>query len=169
MDPLKYVEFAKSIARVAGKNQKTVIVAVSFGAMIAYLWALNYPQEVEAIVLINTSLAPTAPHIRIRPTGLLKLIKIIRNKDTKTRERDILKLTTHLLGSKLDKLSESWGEHANHFHTSRANTLKQLIAASRVNRKSGRPEVPTLILCSDKDELVNPRSSHEIAKDWVPL
>jgi pimeloyl-ACP methyl ester carboxylesterase len=49
---------------------KIKLLAISLGGMVAVAWAERYPQELQRMVLINTSLAPHNPfYQRLRPAN----------------------------------------------------------------------------------------------------
>ena len=166
INPEKYLEFLRMQSRFVKNNQKTTIIAVSFAAMISQEWVKQYPDEIKALVFINTSLRPTSIFYRMRPSGLVKLMSAARMRNDYKRERKILELTTCLLGDRISPLEKEWGARAKEYRTSRKNTLKQLWTAARMTRMDHTPSVPCLILSSKGDALVHPKSSEELAQAW---
>jgi pimeloyl-ACP methyl ester carboxylesterase len=168
--PRDYVEFLRQHSEFVRKKQKTTIVAVSLGAMIAYEWTKHYPNEIEALVFLNTSMRPTPTYRRMRPEAILRLGEMIAEKDFVARERKVLELTTTLLSDKLESYAVAWGAHAQKYPTKKLSLLNQLLAAAQIRRGDTPPPVPTLILRSLEDHMVNPVCSEDIARAWkVPL
>ena len=68
------VGFARQQLQHQGFKPPYRLLAMSLGGMVATDWAQRYPQEVEALVLINTSMRPhsTLPQ-RLRPANWLAL------------------------------------------------------------------------------------------------
>ncbi len=144
------------------------VLAMSLGAMVAVAWAQRYPREIEAGVLINTSMRPFNPlHQRLRPRALATLLSILLRKQTALeREAAILRLTTrHLLAA--EKLIGEWAGYRRSHPVSAGNAFRQLLAAARFCAASGKPETRLLILCSVADALVDPRCSRRIAREWL--
>eukprot|EP01034_Spumella_vulgaris_P017400 gene17400-22192_t len=75
------------------------VLAMSLGAMAASSWASRYPQELDACVLINTSLRPfSPPHWRLRPEAWPDVLRLaLRPPAVRAIERMILRLTSHLV------------------------------------------------------------------------
>ncbi|MDO8778412.1 MAG: alpha/beta hydrolase, partial [Burkholderiaceae bacterium] len=60
-----------------GVNSPYRVLAMSLGAMVAVAWAETYPQELAAMVLINTSLRPfSAFYQRLRPANYAALLRL---------------------------------------------------------------------------------------------
>lgn len=162
----EYREFLRHHSRFVRQEKPTIIIAVSLGAMIAQDWAFMHPHEVQALVMINTSLRPSPFYQRMNARGLLRMMDIIKTFDPIERERKILRLTTKLLGSRMDFLAQKWGKHAKKNATSVLNSMKQIVTAIEAERRISPPNVPCLVLSSAGDELVNPKCSDSIAIQW---
>jgi len=61
---------------------------------------------------------------------------------------------------------DDWVAWRREHPVSRANTLRQLVAAARYSAPQVRPAVPILVLGSAGDRLVDPRCSLELARRW---
>jgi len=165
-----YIEFVRLNSHFVKSNKKVNIIALSFGAMVAYHWSLKYTSEIASLILINTSFRPSPFYRRIRPSFFYRFFRILTSKNTYLREKEILKLTTHLLDQRIDTIAETWGTRTQLKGTSLINALKQIYVASQAGRSRVVPTIKTLLLCSERDELVHFRCSQEMAQDWkIPL
>jgi pimeloyl-ACP methyl ester carboxylesterase len=147
------------------------LLALSLGAMVAVEWAQRHAGEVDAIVLINTSLRPINPFTqRLRPRSYIDLIRLLLvAADAEKRERIILDRTSQRYRNDA-ALVEAWAGFRRQCPVSSANALRQLLAAWRYRAPALPPRVPILILSAARDQLVDPRCSAQIARLWqVPI
>lgn len=144
------------------------ILALSLGAMVAVSWCEQYPKDVEASVLINTSLRPFSPfYRRLRPQNYLRML-IALCSGVAARERLILCLTSNNKEKQQAALPD-WLAWQREFPVTRRNAARQLLAAMRYrapSRKPGKPALPILVLGSSKDRLVDSRCSQQLATQW---
>lgn len=141
------------------------ILAVSMGGMVATEWAARRPQEVNALVLISTSMRPLNPlWERLRPASFLTLLlgKIIGASVQQT-EQTLLRLTSK--HARYNVLAHWRAEREKHPVSSR-NALRQLLAAARFSAPLQAPAMPTLILAGEGDQLVSVRCSLALARQW---
>ena len=141
------------------------VLAMSLGGMVAAQWALQQPQTVRELVLINSSMRPFNPFWqRMRPASFWCLMKLVLAGATpQVWEREILRLTTN--HARHDVLQE-WCEERLHRPVSGLNAMRQLLAAARYCSLEQGPRVPTLVLAGEHDRLVAAQCSKEIAKRW---
>jgi pimeloyl-ACP methyl ester carboxylesterase len=147
-----------------------VLVALSLGGMVALRWALEQPAEVAGCVLINSSLGRFSPFWhRLRPGSYGVLLALLApGRQPQDREGLILRLTSNLPLSAATQ--HAWAEFARGAPVSRANMLRQLIAAARFRAPAAAPGVPMLLLASERDRLVSVACSRAIARHWpAPL
>ncbi len=147
------------------------VLAMSLGAMVAVAWADTAPQELQASVLINTSLKPYSPFWqRMQPRAWPSLLRMaLTTPDTATAEAMILALTSQHPALSQAVLPD-WICWRNSQPVSRANALRQLFAAARFQAPSQRPATRLLIVNSVGDALVDPRCSEALASAWqAPL
>jgi pimeloyl-ACP methyl ester carboxylesterase len=145
------------------------VLAVSLGGMVSVAWAQAYPQEIAVQVLINTSMRPFSPfHQRLRPENYLKLMALLlTGASAKAWEQTILGLTSHHASA--DVLPR-WLALREAHPVSKANALRQLVAAARFSAKPQAPKPPTLLLASTQDRLVAVACSENLASQWgLPL
>ena len=143
------------------------LLAMSLGAMVAVAWAAQYPREIAASVLINTSLRPFSPfYHRLKPENYAALCKIaLQGGDARAWEHLVLRLTSNHPDKHADAL-DAWIAFRRECPVSRGNALRQLFAASRYLAPERKPARPVLILASANDALVNPRCSRRIKLQW---
>lgn len=143
------------------------MLAMSLGAMVALSWATDHPDELQACVLINTSVRTFSPwHHRLRPRNLGPLLGIAWRASPEAVERTILALTTRHPMPPVDALIARWVAWRCENPVSRANAFRQLWAAARFKPPPTRPRVPLLVLASAGDTLVDPRCSQRLAQAW---
>jgi pimeloyl-ACP methyl ester carboxylesterase len=138
---------------------------MSMGGMVAAAWAANHPEEIESCVLINTSFGTFSPlHQRLRPRAWPILLRLGLTRSAQKREQLVFELTT--------RLTNAWPEVVDEWVTIResrpvgaGNGWRQLLAAARFHAPSAAP-VPTLVLVGAGDQLVDPRCSADIARQW---
>lgn len=139
-----------------------VLFGLSLGAMVTLAWAVAEPAEVEACVLVNSSLRTlNPPWQRLRWRRLPRLLALLATRDPWWAERAILGLTSSKPEQHVDVVAE-WVTVRTNRPVSAGNALRQLIAAARVEQP-GPPTAPVLVLRSAGDMLVDPRCSLAIA------
>lgn len=144
-------------------HEKIGIISMSLGSMCALAWANRWPSEVDRMLLVNTSASDlSAWHQRVSAKALLSFAKIFKIEDPRERERVILKLTSRLK-TESKELSEGWAAYAPTKRQLLPLGLKQLWIAARFRAPSS-VSMPTLILSSAADELVNPICSKLLAE-----
>jgi len=143
------------------------LLALSLGAMVAVAWCERYPQELEKLVLINTSLSPYNPfYLRLRPKNYFALMLLLYGSIAQ-RERLILRLTSRRSHTEnLQAILLQWIAYAEEYPVSRANILRQLRAAFSYRARQSVPATPVLLLAGQKDQLVNVRCSLTLAQHW---
>ncbi len=143
------------------------LLAMSLGAMVAVALASGHPDEVSRCVLINTSLKPFSPfYHRLRAANYPALLKLaLLGGSPMDWESTILRLTSRKQAHPALLLRE-WLAYRSEFPVSRANLLRQLLAAARYSAPPIRPSSPMLILASSQDALVDSRCSLSLARAW---
>jgi len=141
------------------------LLALSLGAMVAVAWAQSHPEEIASQVLINTSMRPLSTfYQRLRPANYGLLLRLMLSGATPLAwERAIL----HLTSNRADEaMLPRWLALRRAHPVSRANALRQLLAAARFVAPDGAPATPTLLLASAQDHLVSPQCSLALARHW---
>jgi pimeloyl-ACP methyl ester carboxylesterase len=144
------------------------VLALSLGAMVAVAWAQRYPEELEKLALINTSLAPHNPfYHRLRPQNYPALFRCLFQGSVAPREALILRITSNQTSEEgAEEILQKWRLYAAEHPVKRANILRQLFAAMRYRAPDSAPAVPLLLLAGLQDKLVNPACSLTLAKKW---
>ena len=78
-------------------------------------------------------------------------------------ERTVLRMTSNLA---TDAVLPRWLALRQQCPVSRANALRQLIAAARFRAPAVKPLAPTLVLASEQDHLVSVECSRALARHW---
>lgn len=161
------VSYVRSHLKQLGYAPPYSLLALSLGAMVAVAWSEQYPEELEKMVLINTSLAPYNPfYHRLRPKNYPALSLLLYGSAAQ-RESLILKLTsTRSRTENLQAILEQWIAYAKECPVTRANILRQLKAAFIYRAAPITPLVPVLLLAGQQDQLVNVKCSLRLAQQW---
>ena len=166
---LEMVDACRRQLQAQGLGPPYRVLAVSMGAMVAVQWAHAYPEEVDSMVLINTSMRPfSAFYRRLRPQNYLPILKLIlRGSDAAGWEQAILKMTSHHAS---EHVLESWRALRERHPVSSRNALRQLWASAVFRSPMHKPLAAILLLASERDQLVAVDCSRAIAARWnVPL
>lgn len=164
------LEHVRGQLRARGLQPPYHVMALSLGGMVAIQWLATAPEELAAVVLMNTSAAPfNPPWARLRPANYLPLIwrGLLRGKG-RGLETEILSRTTNLLpAAESQGVLEQWLEIRRSAPVSRGNTWRQLLAALRFRAPNSLPpQVPVLLLSGRRDRLVDPVCSHVLSSLW---
>ncbi len=161
------LEFIRANVEIQQFDKPVHILGLSLGAMIGIEWLRHYPQECATAVLMNTSLKGLNPfYQRLRPGNYGKILNgLLITNDIRARENIIFDLTCNLNQNR-DTIIDHWVSYASEHPVSKANALRQLLAATRYRIPDQKPERPILLLTSLGDRLVNPRCSQSLALHW---
>ncbi|EJL84012.1 putative hydrolase or acyltransferase of alpha/beta superfamily [Polaromonas sp. CF318] len=159
-------DFARGQLRARGLAPPYSLVAMSLGAMVAADWAQRYPQEIERLVLVNTSMRPLGrTSERLRPGNWLPLALVAaRWSNAEHAERVIHRITCNRTTS-LEQDIAAWTRIRQDAPVSIANAWRQLKAAAAFSM-AVPPACPALVLSSSADHLVHPRCSARLAQAW---
>ncbi len=168
--PLRVDANVQALRMQTPSKGKKILFGWSLGGMLATEWAFRYPEEVEALVLVNASFNSSAFYKRISPNALLNIVMMARVKDFRRREEMTLKLTTCLEEEKIKEIAPHWAKRGEVYPVNPVNFVRQLVVATQIRLRPTPPPVPTLLLCSGQDRVVHPDCSKHIADAWqVPL
>jgi pimeloyl-ACP methyl ester carboxylesterase len=150
------------------------LLGMSLGAMACVAWAEMYADEVEAMVLVNTSLRPFSGfHQRLLPRAWLPLARLLTlGASPEVMEQAVLALTSRNEFSEAARaqLLAHWVGLRQRHPVSRASAVNQLLAAARYRAPQAAPAMPILVVGTHGDRLVSPRCSESLARHWrVPL
>ncbi len=158
---------ARQALHALGHRPPYRLLAMSLGGMVATQWAQQHPQEVDRLVLINTSMRPHSRLTqRLRPQRWPELLAIAhRWHQPEAVEARIHRLTCERRDGMADDVAR-WSERRRHAPVSAANALRQLWAAARFRAAATAPPCPVLLLSSAHDRLVNPVCTAQVARAW---
>lgn len=161
------VRFVRTRAADAGLSPPYRLVAMSLGGMVATNWAQHFSEEIDRLVLINTSMRPfSAMHERLRPSAWPALMRAaLAWSDPVECEAIIHGVTSNRRDTRSHDVA-SWAAIRRDTPVRAANGLRQLWAAARFRAERRTPVCPTLLLSSKADGLVNPICSARIASAW---
>jgi pimeloyl-ACP methyl ester carboxylesterase len=164
---LEMMAFVRSGAVGLGLRAPYRLLAMSLGGMVGTAWAQRYPEEIERLVLINTSMQPFCRMTeRLRPAALPTLAQLACAwPNSETSERIIHALTCNRSDTTEGDIA-AWTEIRRTAPVSAANGLRQLLAAARFRADRQAPRCPVLLLSSRSDRLVDPACSARIAAQW---
>jgi pimeloyl-ACP methyl ester carboxylesterase len=149
-----------------GLSPPFAVLALSLGGMVAAEWASRYPGEIDACVLLNTSMRPHNPFFhRLQPQNYPVLLRLLFESSEAAVEKTILALTSNMHRAEAPLLAD-WLRWRRECPVSRRNALRQLLAAGRYRAPRQTPAVPLLLLASAGDRLVDHRCSSRIAEVW---
>lgn len=162
-DVAALAEDCRAQLQAAGHVPPWRLFGLSLGGMVAAHWAAAHPGEVEACVLVNTSMRG-APLARLRPSSWPALARIVMAHDALAAERGILALTSNRPADA--QRAVEWARIRTERPVSRRTAWRQLLAAARFELLPRPPGVALRVLCSAADRLVDPRCSHALARQW---
>ena len=161
------VAFARQQLLAQGIQPPYALLAMSLGGMVATCWAQRYPQEIDRLALINTSMRPYSGITqRLRPGQWLPLLALAaRWADADYAERSIHHITCNQAAQR-DADLMAWRHIRRSTRVSSGNALRQLMAAARFACAPQTPRCPALVLSSRADRLVSPLCSTQLAAAW---
>ena len=147
-------------------QQPVTILAISLGAMVAWEWMRNYPDDICGASLINTSFAGLSPfYHRLRWQSYGQFAAILMKSNVRDRESAVL----HLVSNRRDQdeqVSQAWEKIQKQRPISLNNSFRQIIAAASYHPGDIKPRQPILILNGKGDRLVAPDCSKAIHLKW---
>ncbi len=143
------------------------LLAMSLGGMVAVDWAEHHPQEIAALVLVNTSMRPFSRLTeRLRPAQWPSLLRLAACwDDAGAAEAIIHGMTCRRIQGREADLAD-WRQIRRSAPVMPASAWRQLWAAARFSAPAQGPGCPTLVLASARDDLVSPRCSTALAQAW---
>lgn len=168
--PTSLVRNVNAIRQQVPGNGRKIIFGFSLGGIIGLEWAYLNPHEVEALVLINISLANSPLHHRMRPGALRKIARFSLVRPGVRRDELSLGMTTALPLERCRELAPHWAKRAEEYPVHPMNFFAQIRLAGSARLRPTPPPVPILMLASGQDQVVHPECSGRIARAWnVPL
>lgn len=165
----KFIEIRRKIREAGGvPPERTRLVAVSMGGMIAADWVDRWPDDFKELVLINTSFSGFSKfYERLRPAAVRSLLASVRARTSVDRELSSLALVSNRTEDALAlETARRWAAFGEDRPFSLENFTRQLVASARFRAPAEAPSVPTLVLSSARDRMVSPECSRAIARRW---
>ncbi len=154
------LELRKQISSI---DEPVGIIGISLGGILAVKWALDFPDEVSHLVLINSSFSMSPFYQRLRPQHYLSIFKIAVLASAEEIENTVFNITCN---------SKKWQPFLNKsidfqkkYPVSLKNLIRQLALAAQSDFEY-KPKCDVLILTSKNDKLVDHSCSLAIAKKW---
>lgn len=143
------------------------LFSISMGSMVAIDWASRFPDEVLGVVLINTSVKGLSPfYQRLRSEVWVKIFQMILLNSLSQREREILVLTANSAVANDPSVLKARVQAYEKHPVRKTNVFRQLFAALMFQPPIQRPNVPMLLLSSERDRLTHPSCGEAIARHW---
>jgi len=147
-------------------QQPFTILAISLGAMVAWEWMRNYPDDICGASLINTSFAGLSPYYhRLRWQSYGKFAALMMKRNVRNRETAVLQLVSNRRDQD-EQISQVWEKIQIQRPVSLKNSFRQIIAAASYRPGDIKPKPPILLLNGKGDRLVEPDCSEVIHKKW---
>jgi pimeloyl-ACP methyl ester carboxylesterase len=148
-------------------NQPVTLLALSLGGMVAWEWMKKYPQDIDASILVNTSLASLSPfYQRLCWQNYGHIIRILGARDLFTRETAIVRLISNQSDAAVLSIARKWMMIYHERPISFSNCIRQVIAAAKYQPDNQPVASPVLVLNSLGDQLVSPNCSRAIQKEF---
>lgn len=161
----RVVDDMRAQLRQAGYRGKIKLFGLSMGGMIAIDWMYAYPNEVEAVVLVNTSMRGYNRLFQRFKKGAISRFASLPFVSPYEKERIILGLVSNDALKRRVQLPD-WQRIAIESPVTVGNTLRQMLAAYRFELPKIKPETSTLVLCSQYDHLVDSACGKTLAREW---
>lgn len=147
-------------------RQQVTILAISLGAMVAWEWMRNYPDDICAASLMNTSFADLSPfYHRMRWQSYGKFAALLMKRNLRNRETAIVQLVSNRRDQD-EQISHVWEKIQNQRPISLKNSFRQILAAASYRPGEKKPGAPILLISGKGDRLVAPVCSEKIHKKW---
>ena len=143
------------------------LVAISLGGIVAVDWAARHAHEIDAAVLINTSMRPfSAFYHRLRVGAWPTLLRLMVPGLSFTKREELIFALTSNLPQAPAGLIDIWVAIRRSRPVTMANAVRQLVAATQFRVSATANSVDMLVLASKGDRLVDARCSQALAQKW---
>lgn len=143
--------------------QRLTLLSISMGGMIAADWASRFGEEIESVVIINSSSRLSPWWQRMRPAAMISLLSSLCL-GARRREQRIVRYTSNR-SEHYESVAKRWLNYHAQAPAKLTTILKQLTAATRFIPPPAL-KVPALVIKADQDRLVNSRCSDALAARW---
>lgn len=159
------IEFLRKESKFIQMNKKVFLCGISLGGMISLKWLELYPDEINYVFAINSSLNDLSKmsqrfNMKLYP----KMISMLLSKDHQKQQRFILELSSND-PINYDKYEKSFTDFAIKHPVKFKNFINQLLLAREVKINKVNPNKATIIYAYH-DRLVDKSCSLAIAKKF---
>lgn len=146
-------------------EKERMLISISLGSMLATEWARQYPDDFQALVIINSSYRRFNRLIhRVQPKAMVSFVKIFLTRNPIRKEENILNLCSNN-SSVREHVLPDWLAINRARPVMKRNMLRQTIAGA-IYKPRRKPKTRLLIIASRHDRLANYRCSIEINRRW---
>ncbi len=160
--PVEVINHLRNKSQFMKEGYQIQLCGISLGGMVALKWAELYPQNIQSVIAINSSLSQYSPfYDRLKPNNYFSLIQALIQSNEYKQEEGILRITSNFYDKNKNYI-KVFGDFAKNHQTTKANFLRQLRLATNIKIEK-EIIVPVQILISTNDRLVNANCSRKIA------
>ena len=159
----KMVDFMRNemIDRI-NPDEHNIIFATSLAGMLATEWTINYKNDFDALIMVNSSFKGLcSTNERVNKSVRGDMLRILLTNNIKKRERLIIRVNSNKSGM-VDKLLDTWVSIQKKRKMSRMNIFRQTLAGMRYNLNGEKPQIPILVIGSKGDRMVSPSCIEKI-------
>jgi pimeloyl-ACP methyl ester carboxylesterase len=161
---LQRLPFVSAVEPRPARERDWGVIGLSLGGMVALELCWLLPHRFAHAVIINASARISPPSARLEPRALGRLGKVLLAPDAFEREALVLELTSELPFAERRRHAQHAGEFASQGRLRGAVLFGQLWAAARfVPPPPASISAELSFFGSQRDRLVNPRCSRELA------
>ncbi len=141
------------------------VLGLSLGGMVAMAWAHAFPDDLQWVVLGNTSARQTGgPHERLHWRAWRTLLRALREPDVVKRESLVIGMVSrHTDDARRAELARTYARFHDEAPYDRRAFMVQLLAGSRYHAPPPLPQ-RVLVLSGAGDTFVSPRCSDRLAE-----
>lgn len=154
-------EFVRTEARKQMPDGKFAVLALSLGGMVAMEWMNTFADDLESVVLINSSAKDSRFYHRLRYQVWSDFVAVLTTTNLREREKKLIDIIINSEEGKA-KAFPLWAKIAVEQPVKFSTFAKQLLAASRFSGIKNNSRVPVLVLNSLGDRLVDPGCSEAL-------
>jgi pimeloyl-ACP methyl ester carboxylesterase len=160
--PEDIVRILRSRSSFAQSGVPFNLCGISLGGMIALKWCELYPENINSVSIINSSLRQCSKlSDRLVPENYTKIIKALFMKDAYEQEKTILEITSNKFAETKVNL-DMFAKLSSLHRVSKINFTRQLLLASKIHI-SQLNNIPLKVISSEIDRLVDSTCSKAIA------
>jgi pimeloyl-ACP methyl ester carboxylesterase len=147
------------------QSAPVTVLAFSLGGMVALKWAELYPDEIDQLIVVNSSLKQYSPfYKRLLPQNYFDIFKNLGFGSLVQQEEVTLALSSND-PSLIKKYLPKYVEFAAQNRVRHSNFLRQLMMASRL-RMTKPLSIKPIFICSRKDRMVSSTCSEVLAEKF---